>query len=171
MWHYVVAIAITMLLLSVHYVLGRWADDPLLAEHSPFLLLVTAVFISTFIGGFGPGVVATLMCALASTYLFIAPTFALRIDNQANQLELLLFVAEGLLIAYLTSRLQNARRQADVARQAAEAALHTRDMFLSVAAHELRNPISALIGAADLLERRAQQQGQPTERDLRAWCA
>jgi signal transduction histidine kinase len=107
------------------------------------------------------------MCALASTYLFIAPSFALRIDNQANQLEVVVFVAEGLLIAYLTSRLQNARRQADVARQAAEAAIHTRDMFLSVAAHELRNPISALIGAADLLERRARQQGQPTERDLR----
>jgi signal transduction histidine kinase len=165
-WHYVVAIAITMLLLSVHYVLGRWADDPLLAEHSPFLLLVTAVFISTFIGGFGPGVVATLMCALASTYLFIAPTFALRIDSRASAGEVALFIVEGLLIAYLTSRLQTARHQADVARQAAEAALRTRDTFLSVAAHELRNPISALIGAADLLERRARQQ-QSTERDLR----
>ncbi len=47
--------------------------------------------------------------------------------------------------------LELAREQA--ARTEAEAALRTRDEFLSIAAHELRNPVMVLKGATDLLRR------------------
>jgi two-component system CheB/CheR fusion protein len=49
-------------------------------------------------------------------------------------------------------RLELAREQA--ARAEAEAALRVRDEFLSIAAHELRNPVMVLTGAVDLLRRR-----------------
>jgi signal transduction histidine kinase len=166
-WRYVTAIAITTLLLAVRFLLGRWTHDPLLAQHSPFLLLVTAVLISTSTGGFGPGVLAThSVCGCKHVFVHRAQR-ALRIDSQASGLELATFVAEGLLIVYLMSTLQNVRQHAERALLEAEVALHMRDTFLLVAAHELRNPISALIGAANLLERHAPKQGQFPERELR----
>ena len=45
------------------------------------------------------------------------------------------------------------------ARALAEAALRTRDEFLSIASHELRNPVAGITGTAQLL-RRARQRGQ-----------
>ncbi|NTU81527.1 MAG: PAS domain S-box protein [Chloroflexales bacterium] len=44
---------------------------------------------------------------------------------------------------------------AEQARGVAEAAVQVRDQFLSVAAHELKNPLTALLGNTQLLERRA----------------
>lgn len=48
------------------------------------------------------------------------------------------------------------RRRADAARAAAEAGVRLRDEFLSVAAHELKTPIAAVRGYAQLLQRRLQ---------------
>ncbi len=53
------------------------------------------------------------------------------------------------------------------ARAEAEAAVHTRDVFLSIAAHELRTPLTALLGYAYGLQRRAQRQGGVGEREQR----
>jgi PAS domain S-box-containing protein len=43
------------------------------------------------------------------------------------------------------------------ARRQVEAALHSRDEFLSIASHELRTPIAALTGQAELAQRRLQR--------------
>lgn len=64
---------------------------------------------------------------------------------------------------------ENARLYADEqrARAEAEAAVRLRDEFLSVATHELRTPLTALLGNAQLLQRRAQREGLLGERDRR----
>jgi PAS domain S-box-containing protein len=54
------------------------------------------------------------------------------------------------------------------ARAQAEAALQARDTFLAIAAHELRNPITGLMGYAQVLERRATKTQMLNERDQRA---
>src|SRR5258708_3130265 len=46
-------------------------------------------------------------------------------------------------------------------------ALHLRDQFLSIAAHELKTPITALLGNTQLIERRIKRNGVFTERDQR----
>jgi PAS domain S-box-containing protein len=46
---------------------------------------------------------------------------------------------------------------AQAARTAAEAALQLRDLFLSIAAHELKTPLTALLLQAQMLQRRAQR--------------
>lgn len=50
------------------------------------------------------------------------------------------------------------------ARAAAEAAVRVRDQFLSVAAHELKGPVTVLLGNAQLLDRRAKHEGGLPER-------
>jgi PAS domain S-box-containing protein len=51
--------------------------------------------------------------------------------------------------------------------QEAQAAVHARDAFLSIAAHELKTPLTSLLGYTDLLRRRAERDGL-SERDARA---
>ncbi|HMQ31413.1 MAG TPA: ATP-binding protein [Chloroflexaceae bacterium] len=71
-------------------------------------------------------------------------------------------------------------READLAALSTEAAqlyaqaqdaLRLRDEFLSIAAHELRTPVTALLGNAQLLARRWQREGSLPERDQRAVSA
>jgi signal transduction histidine kinase len=54
------------------------------------------------------------------------------------------------------------------ARQQAEQAVKMREVFLSIAAHELRNPLTPLLGQAQLLRRRRRAGDTMTERDERA---
>lgn len=54
------------------------------------------------------------------------------------------------------------------ARTQAEVALRTRDEFLSIAAHELKTPLTTLMGNIDLIQRRARRDGGLSERDTRA---
>src|SRR4029078_4527165 len=53
------------------------------------------------------------------------------------------------------------------ARAQAEAAVHLRDQFLSIAAHELKTPLTSLLGNAQLMQRRAQRDGTRPEREQR----
>jgi signal transduction histidine kinase len=54
------------------------------------------------------------------------------------------------------------------ARRAAEEAVQLRDVFFSVAAHELKTPLTALLGRAQLLQRRAARDGHLDDRDAHA---
>jgi signal transduction histidine kinase len=75
----------------------------------------------------------------------------------------------------LLSDEQQARLQAELAAQSetraleqAQEAVRIRDIFLSVASHELRNPLTALLGHAQILQGRTQPGKPMTERDVRA---
>ncbi len=73
-------------------------------------------------------------------------------DDDARLLQL---VADRMAVAIDHARLYEAERQARVA---AEAAVRARDRFLSVAAHELRTPVTSIKGYTQLL-RRAHERG------------
>jgi len=70
--------------------------------------------------------------------------------------------------ARLLASEQAAREAAQAAQASAEAAVQLRDAFLSVAAHELKTPLTSLLGQAQLLERRLAKDGQLTELNERS---
>jgi signal transduction histidine kinase len=53
------------------------------------------------------------------------------------------------------------------AREAAEEAIVLRDQFLNTASHELKTPLTALLGHTQLLARRLARAGNLDERDAR----
>src|SRR5262249_1061695 len=77
----------------------------------------------------------------------------------------LLTVASQCAQALERSRLYEAERHA---RASAEAAVRLRDQFLSIAAHELKTPLTSLAGYAQLFQRRTQRDGGLNEADQRA---
>jgi PAS domain S-box-containing protein len=82
-----------------------------------------------------------------SAILVIAHDVTVRKQAEAERLELL-------------TREQEARREA-------QEAVRVRDAFLSVASHELKNPLTTIMGNAQVLQRRAAREGTLTERDQR----
>jgi PAS domain S-box-containing protein len=77
----------------------------------------------------------------------------------------LLTLASQCTQAIERARLYEAERQA---RAHAEAAVRLRDQFLSIAAHELKTPLTSLLGYAQLFQRRAERAGSLSEADQRA---
>lgn len=69
--HYVIALVLVAIALAV-----RLALQPLLESEAPFLFFVPAVLAATGIGGFGPGMFATLLSVSAVIFLVSgAPSF------------------------------------------------------------------------------------------------
>ena len=56
--------------------------------------------------------------------------------------------------------------QEQAARQEAESAVRVRDEFLSIASHELKSPLTVLLGSAQALQRRVAREGGMSERGL-----
>src|SRR5215213_5658173 len=65
--------------------------NPLIAQQSPFLMLAGAVVVGAWFGGFGPGVLATVLGALAGAYFAWATRGSFTVPG-AGFLPLVLFV-------------------------------------------------------------------------------
>lgn len=77
-------------------------------------LFLAAVMVSSWYGGIGPGLVATVLSALASIYFFIAPIYSLAVSLPAI-VGLVQFVLVALLINSLNAALRFAKKQVEVA--------------------------------------------------------
>jgi len=91
----------------------------LLAPHwTPRHLLLPfypAVMLSAWFGGFGPGLLTTLLSALAMDYFWLPPTFAFGMQEPGDLIGFVLFLGVGLLVSALNARLLRAQRHAEAA--------------------------------------------------------
>ena len=101
---YAAAVSATVIALAL-----RAAATPLWGVALPFIFFYPAIMLSAWLGGFGPGVVATFLCAAAAVSPSLSPGSSLRADNLADATALLVFMGNGLLISGLTGALRRAR--------------------------------------------------------------
>ena len=71
-----------------------------LMEHSVFLLFFAAVTVSALYGGLGPGLLATVLSALASNYFFLDPYEAL-LGGPEGALRMAIFLSTGAIVSWL----------------------------------------------------------------------
>lgn len=95
--------------------------DPLIGEETPFLLFFGAVMFVAYLGGLGPGLLATGLAALVAWYFFLSPVYSFRMDSFGTGVRLVVFVVEGVSISLLATAMRSATQRADTStRQARE---------------------------------------------------
>src|SRR4051812_20450391 len=83
-------------------------------EGPPFTIMFMAVIASAAFGGFGPGIVATLIGAAVCDYMFMEPRGTLLSNSVGYDVRLALFVLEGFFISWIFQAL---RRSSAATRQ------------------------------------------------------
>src|SRR5687768_14426658 len=107
---YGVAVASVIIALLARLALGDMIGP------SPFLLFFPAIMLSGWLGGFGPGLAASVLAALLSWYFFIPYPLSFRFDTPGNAIRLTLFFIECVFITVLNEAFHRSRRRAYEAR-------------------------------------------------------
>ena len=81
--------------------LVRLALEPIWQNRLPYITLFPAVMVSAWLGGFGPGLLTTLLSALGAAYYWIVPLRSLRITDPGELVGLGVFVMVGAVISGL----------------------------------------------------------------------
>jgi len=76
----------------------------------PYFTFYPAVLLAAWVGGLGPGLLTTGLCALAAVYLWIPPTYSLQIGSVGDRISLIGFLFIGVAISALNELLQRRER-------------------------------------------------------------
>src|SRR5215471_14394780 len=110
-----------MAALAVAAALGvRFAFDPILGRHSPFLVFPIAILLAARFGGWLPGLVATLLSALGGWYFFISPPFTFAIQDKGDAEDLAVYVISATGISLLGAQLRESLISKTKSEQAAK---------------------------------------------------
>ena len=82
----------------------RGALDPWLGRGVPYVLYYPAVAIVAWNGGFGPGVLATVLADAAVAFHYLEPITSFAVANGADMLALAIFSGNGVLMALFGER-------------------------------------------------------------------
>ncbi len=105
---YALAVAATGVTLLLRVVLSGWIGDrPLL------ILFLIPIILGSYVGGLGPGLVATLVAAAGTDYFLIPPFHTFRFERSSDVAGWLVMVITGVLVGVLTEALHRARRRAE----------------------------------------------------------
>jgi signal transduction histidine kinase len=122
-------------------------------------IMILMVFVVALMWGAGPAVFATVLSTAALDYFLVTPVSQL--DRLSDLEDFVPFIAASLILSVLASQRERARLRARTAErlakeraQALEEAGKLKDQFLSLASHELKTPIAAIKGYAQLADRR-----------------
>jgi len=76
----------------------------------PYLQFYPAIVFAAWFGGLGPGLLATVVSALATMFVFLPPA-GLAVGDAGDRLSLAVFVGTGALIAWLNHRLRRTQEE------------------------------------------------------------
>jgi len=163
-WTYAVALLGPAVALAVSSVLQRFGTTT-----SAMVFVCMIVIVARF-GGAGPALTSGAISVLLLDYYFIPPIHEFDLFQAEQGVNALVFALVALIVGSTTARLRAAERamreRADdehERRKAAEELAHAREEVLGVVAHDLRNPLGAILGAASLLEDERQDRREARE--------
>src|SRR5262245_2027730 len=109
----------------------EWPLWPVQGDRVLYMAFFPVVLIAAYLGGFWPGLLATVLSALAATYFLVDPPHSLAITTVHDAVAVSLFVLVGAVISGLSESLHRARHRivTDERRRAEEALSETRERF------------------------------------------
>jgi PAS domain S-box-containing protein len=107
----------------------RFALDPILFHHVPFITFFLAVYGASLVGGIAPGLIATALSAAAGAYFIAEPRFSIFIKSLGDVFELVLFLIVGAAISVSNDRV----RTGSARLKAALAELERRNRIMNMA--------------------------------------
>lgn len=113
LYRYGVAILASFLALLLRLIL-----EPVLNGTAPLLVFMVPVMLSAWYGGFGPGLLATILSALVGSYFFLPTIFTTNdlTDSTVNKIvQVSIFLLNGILISLLSQSRRLARKRAQAA--------------------------------------------------------
>lgn len=81
--------------------LARYGLDVALGFTHPFVLFYPVIMLVALLGGFGPGLFATVLSSAIAEYFFMDPLNSLAVRNSRDVVGLLLFAAMGMITSWL----------------------------------------------------------------------
>ena len=163
LWGYLIAIGATAAIATIRLTISENVGN-----FAPISTFTVAVVIAAWYGGLGPGLMATVLSALAADYLFTPFQYSFRIESLSGAVTLGVMVFTGVLLSLLCESLHRTRRRLEAEqenlRQSVEMQQQMRDAltesdrrkdeFLATLAHELRNPLAPVRNAIHILRAR-----------------
>ena len=124
---YVVATVLTSLALGLRLALSGWIGE------RPFLIIfIIPILLSAYWGGMGPGLAATALAGLGSSYYLMTPELRFSISRPVDLAQWVILLVGGGLISVLNGALHRARRRAELATVERDAAEEARMHFHSI---------------------------------------
>ncbi len=112
------------------------------ADTVDLLLLLFIVTVSAWFGGFGPGILATIITAVLNYYVLLLADLAIH-PLIGDQLVTVIYIVLGFII----SMISEARYQSEA----------QKNQFIGLVAHELKNPLSSIKGFSELIDNLAKK--------------
>lgn len=129
-----------------------------------FLLLVTVSILAMFLD-IVPVLVAALLSALIWDFLFIPPRFTLSVGTAEDRFLLLMYFIVALINTVLTSKIRQMEKEMKVKDDKAKSVKFYNTLFNSLS-HELRTPITTIIGCTDNLQANSPKLSEKDKTDL-----
>jgi two-component system, OmpR family, sensor histidine kinase KdpD len=155
--------AISIFAVCIVALAGSALDGILGYRYVAFMLLVTVSILAMFLQII-PVLLAAIMSALIWDLFFIPPKFTLTIGHDEDKLLLVMYFIIAMINAVLTHKIKQMQTEVREKEDKAREVKFYNTLFNSLS-HELRTPITTIIGATDNLTQNAQLKDE-TRREL-----
>jgi two-component system, sensor histidine kinase and response regulator len=105
----IVAYSVAVLSVAVSLLMVAYLLHPVMGVKALYLTFCPAVMIAAYFGGFRPGLLATVLSAVAADYFFIEPLYDLWIDTPEDLLAVGSFVLVGTFLSGVCEALHRSR--------------------------------------------------------------
>jgi two-component system sensor histidine kinase KdpD len=157
---YILSVLAVLLVAAISFLVTGF-----IGYHVTALLLLVTVSIIAIFFDIIPVLLAALLSALIWDFFFIPPRYTFSVSNTEDALMLLMYFVIALLNAVLTNRIRRIQKEI-MKKEEKEKTIKLYSTLLNSLSHELRTPISTIIGASDNLLSNANRLSEKNKSDL-----
>lgn len=129
-----------------------------------FMLLVTVSILAMFLD-IVPVLTAAILSALIWDLFFIPPRFTLTVGTAEDRLLLLMYFIIAMINAVLTNKIRQIEKESKAKDEKEKSVKFYTTLFNSLS-HELRTPITTIIGSVDTLQTNSEKLSEKDKSDL-----